>query len=64
MVGFWANDQVEEGNRPVLTSEPFFTITYPVGRGEACYNWYHFTDDPEEEPHPNSANNSKKNKNL
>lgn len=53
-VGFWADDNVEEGNRPVLTSEPFFTITYPVG-GCGCYNWYHFTDDPDEEPHPNSA---------
>ena len=55
MVGFWAVDGVPEGERPELTDKPFFTITYPVGGGDACYNWAHITDDPEEEPHPNSA---------
>ncbi len=55
-VGFWALENPIDGVKPDLNNEPFFTITYPVGRGAECYNWAHCTPDPEDPIHPNSAN--------
>mgnify|MGYP000261199193 CR=1 FL=1 len=56
LVGFWAIDDVNTGDRPEVTDTPLFTIMYPVGKGDEWYNWRHMTGDPLDPEHPNSAN--------
>ena len=56
-VAFWAIADIEDGDRPEITDEPNFTLTYPVGRGESPYSWKHNAGGGPLDINPNSANN-------